>query len=89
MMNIKALNGLTEDLRILEFEEKPRKPKSNMASMGVYVFSWKKVKDYLVADSKDEKSSNDFGKNIIPKMQASRHCPDMNLEKVLLARLQT
>ncbi|MEF9989083.1 MAG: glucose-1-phosphate adenylyltransferase [Christensenellaceae bacterium] len=57
-----------EDLRILEFDEKPKKPKSDMASMGVYVFSWAKVREYLIADSKDEKSSNDFGKNIIPKM---------------------
>ena len=57
-----------ESLRIEEFEEKPKKPKSNMASMGVYVFNWKKVREYLIADSKDEKSSNDFGKNIIPAM---------------------
>lgn len=57
-----------ESLRIEEFEEKPKKPKSNMASMGVYVFNWKKVKEYLIADSKNEKSSNDFGKNIIPTM---------------------
>lgn len=57
-----------ENLRIEEFEEKPKRPRSNKASMGVYVFSWKKIREYLVADSKDEKSSNDFGKNIIPKM---------------------
>ncbi len=57
-----------KDLRIEEFEEKPKKPKSNMASMGVYVFNWAKVREYLLEDSKDEKSSNDFGKNIIPKM---------------------
>ncbi len=57
-----------EDLRIIDFEEKPKKPKNDMASMGVYVFNWKKIKDYLIADSKDEKSANDFGKNIIPKM---------------------
>ncbi|MEG0702503.1 MAG: glucose-1-phosphate adenylyltransferase [Christensenella sp.] len=60
-----------KDLRINEFEEKPKKPKSNMASMGVYVFNWKKVREYLIADSKDDKSNNDFGKNIIPKMLAN------------------
>ncbi len=57
-----------DNLRIVEFEEKPKKPKNNMASMGVYVFTWKKVKEYLLEDSKNEKSSNDFGKNIIPSM---------------------
>lgn len=57
-----------DDLKIIEFEEKPKVPKNDMASMGVYVFDWKKVKDYLIKDSKDEKSSNDFGKNIIPAM---------------------
>lgn len=57
-----------DDLKIVEFEEKPKTPKNDMASMGVYVFDWKKVKDYLIKDSKDEKSSNDFGKNIIPAM---------------------
>ncbi len=59
-----------EDGRILDFEEKPKKPKSNMASMGVYVFTWEKVKKYLICDSRDEKSSNDFGKDIIPAMLA-------------------
>ena len=66
-----GIMNANDDMRIIDFEEKPKKPKSNMASMGVYVFSWKKVKEYLVADSKDEKSSNDFGKNIIPKMLAA------------------
>lgn len=59
-----------EDLRILEFEEKPREPKNNMASMGVYIFSWKKLREYLVEDSKDMDSVNDFGKNVIPAMLA-------------------
>lgn len=59
-----------DSLRIQEFDEKPKKPNSNMASMGVYVFNWKKLKEYLTADSKNEKSSNDFGKNIIPAMLA-------------------
>ncbi len=57
-----------ENLRIYEFEEKPPQPKSTLASMGVYIFSWDKLKSYLIADEADEKSENDFGKNIIPRM---------------------
>ena len=53
---------------IYEFEEKPKHPKSNLASMGIYIFTWKKLKQYLMADEADEKSANDFGKNIIPAM---------------------
>lgn len=53
---------------IIEFEEKPAKPKSNLASMGIYIFSWKALKRYLLADEKDGKSSHDFGKDIIPNM---------------------
>lgn len=56
--------------RITKFTEKPAKPESNLASMGIYVFNWKFLRDYLVADAKDETSSHDFGKNIIPKMLA-------------------
>jgi glucose-1-phosphate adenylyltransferase len=58
--------------RITEFEEKPAKAKSNRASMGVYVFNWQVLKEYLVADEADKKSSNDFGKNIIPRMLADK-----------------
>jgi len=54
--------------RIIEFEEKPPVPKSNLASMGIYIFTWKKLRDYLIADEADETSGNDFGKNIIPAM---------------------
>ena len=57
-----------EDGRIIEFEEKPKKPKSNKASMGVYIFTWEKLRKYLIDDEADKKSSNDFGKNIIPAM---------------------
>ncbi len=56
--------------KIYEFAEKPAEPKSNKASMGVYVFSWDKLKKYLTEDEADPNSSNDFGKNIIPKMLA-------------------
>ncbi len=57
-----------ETLRVTEFEEKPEKPKSNLASMGIYIFNWQKVKKYLHEDSEDDNSSSDFGKDIIPKM---------------------
>ena len=57
-----------EDGKIFEFEEKPKKPKSTKASMGIYIFNYKKLKDYLIADENDPASSNDFGKNIIPAM---------------------
>ena len=59
-----------EELRIVEFEEKPENPKNNMASMGVYVFTWEVVRKYLEEDDADPNSSNDFGKNIIPAMLA-------------------
>ncbi|AYV95064.1 glucose-1-phosphate adenylyltransferase [Fusobacterium necrophorum] len=57
-----------EDMTIYEFEEKPKEPKSTLASMGIYIFKWKVLKSYLEKDEKDKKSSNDFGKNIIPNM---------------------
>lgn len=57
-----------DDGTIYEFEEKPKNPKSNLASMGIYVFSWDKLRKYLEEDEADENSSNDFGKNIIPNM---------------------
>ena len=53
---------------ITAFEEKPEVPSSNKASMGVYIFSWKKLREYLIADEADPNSSNDFGKNLIPAM---------------------
>ncbi len=54
--------------KIYEFAEKPAEPKSNKASMGVYVFSWDKLKKYLIQDENTPGSANDFGKNIIPTM---------------------
>ncbi|MDY6013031.1 glucose-1-phosphate adenylyltransferase [Clostridium sp.] len=57
-----------DDLSIYEFEEKPKRPKSTNASMGIYIFNWNILKRHLINDELDETSSNDFGKNIIPKM---------------------
>ncbi len=56
------------DNSIYEFEEKPKNPKNNQASMGIYIFTTKVLLEYLEADEADEKSSNDFGKNIIPNL---------------------
>jgi glucose-1-phosphate adenylyltransferase len=56
---------------IYQFEEKPKQPKSDLASMGIYIFSADKMYKYLEEDEADEKSSNDFGKNVLPKMLAS------------------
>ncbi len=61
---------LNDDNSIREFEEKPKNPRSNKASMGVYVFTWSKLRKYLIDDEADPNSSNDFGKNVIPKMHA-------------------
>ena len=60
------------DDNITEFEEKPKNPKSNKASMGVYIFTWEKLRKYLTDDEADKKSSNDFGKNIIHTMLADK-----------------
>ncbi|MBR6940165.1 MAG: glucose-1-phosphate adenylyltransferase [Clostridia bacterium] len=59
---------VNDDGSIAEFEEKPKNPRSNKASMGVYVFSWKKLRQYLIDDEADADSSNDFGHNLIPAM---------------------
>ncbi len=63
-----GIMNTNDDNSVYEFEEKPPKPKSNKASMGVYVFNWKDLKKYLIQDEEDPNSSNDFGKNIIPAM---------------------
>ena len=63
-----GIMAVDSENNIVEFQEKPKEPKSNLASMGIYVFSWKKLREYLINDEKDPNSSNDFGKNIIPNM---------------------
>lgn len=57
-----------EDLRIYEFDEKPKNPKSDLASMGIYIFNWAALKSYLIKDNLDPTSEHDFGKNVIPTM---------------------
>ena len=59
---------VNDDGSISEFEEKPKNPKSNKASMGVYMFTWEKLRQYLIDDENNPESSNDFGKNVIPAM---------------------
>ena len=61
------------DNTIYEFEEKPAKPKSTNASMGIYCFNWQVLRDALIADEENANSSNDFGKNIIPSLLAAGH----------------
>ncbi|MDS0528469.1 glucose-1-phosphate adenylyltransferase [Clostridium sp. SHJSY1] len=63
-----GIMNVRKDMSIYEFEEKPSNPKGNLASMGIYIFNWKVLKQYLEEDEKDKFSSNDFGKNIIPNM---------------------
>ncbi len=63
-----GIMNATPDGQVYEFEEKPQHPKSTLASMGIYVFTWQKLRQYLIDDEADPNSSNDFGKNIIPNM---------------------
>lgn len=63
-----GIMNVREDDSIYEFEEKPTHPKSDLASMGIYIFTWSKLKEYLLADEADPESKNDFGGNIIPNM---------------------
>ena len=57
--------------KIVEFEEKPKKPKNNLASMGIYIFNWDILSEYLEMDDKDKNSSKDFGKTVLPAMLAA------------------
>ena len=57
-----------ENAQITEFQEKPKNPKSNLASMGNYIFKWSVLRKYLIEDEQDPNSENDFGKNIIPNL---------------------
>ena len=66
-----GIMNVDENDQIYEFEEKPPQPKSNLASMGIYIFSYQKLRKYLIDDEADPNSSNDFGKNIIPGMLAN------------------
>lgn len=66
-----GIMNVDENDQVYEFEEKPKHPKSTLASMGIYVFTWKKLRQYLIDDEADPNSSNDFGKNIIPNMLAA------------------
>lgn len=63
-----GIMSTNQNMQITEFEEKPKQPKSTLASMGIYIFSYPKLRQYLIEDAKNPESSNDFGKNIIPNM---------------------
>ena len=63
-----GIMNTNEDGSIYEFEEKPAEPKSNLASMGIYIFNWKTLRKLLLADIKDPNSHHDFGKDIIPTL---------------------
>lgn len=63
-----GIMNTNDELRILEFEEKPSEPKNNLASMGIYIFSWNILKEYLEMDARNPDSSHDFGKDVIPRL---------------------
>lgn len=63
-----GIMNTTEDGQVYEFEEKPENPKSNLASMGVYIFNWSTLRDYFIKSEDSNKCFDDFGKNIIPMM---------------------
>lgn len=63
-----GIMSVDENYRIMEFQEKPPQPESNLASMGVYLFNWQILKEALLEDERDEQSAHDFGKNVIPRL---------------------
>ncbi|MBE6732740.1 MAG: glucose-1-phosphate adenylyltransferase [Ruminococcaceae bacterium] len=66
-----GIMNVNDDDSIYEFEEKPKQPKSNLASMGIYIFTFEKLRKYLIEDNDNPNSSNDFGKDVIPLMLSS------------------
>lgn len=68
-----GIMSVGQDGRVTEFAEKPKEPKSNLASMGIYIFNWRLLRKSLEEDRKNNLSSHDFGKDIIPKLLASDH----------------
>ncbi len=67
-----GIMNVDENDLIYEFQEKPKEPKSNLASMGIYIFTWKKLREYLINDEADASSTNDFGSDIIPAMLGNK-----------------
>jgi glucose-1-phosphate adenylyltransferase len=63
-----GITNVDENMRIVEFDEKPENPKNNMASMGIYIFKWSVLREFLIKDAKNENSDHDFGKNVIPML---------------------
>ena len=63
-----GIMNTNEDSRIYQFEEKPQKPKSTKASMGIYIFNWNILKEYLIADEANQSSTKDFGRDIMPRL---------------------
>jgi glucose-1-phosphate adenylyltransferase len=65
-----GITNVNQEMKIVEFEEKPENPKNNMASMGIYIFKWSILKEALLKDAKNPESQHDFGKNVIPELLA-------------------
>ncbi|MGM0409525.1 MAG: glucose-1-phosphate adenylyltransferase [Bacillota bacterium] len=63
-----GIMNTNDENKIIEFQEKPEEAKNNLASMGIYIFNWKTLKEHLIKDSKNPDSDGDFGKNIIPSL---------------------